>query len=212
MLLDQIQKFAAGNSICHRWPAIIKITLVAATIGLVMSVPPTAWPAYGLLLCWIVTGLIVAEVPLAYLLTRVRLLLPVLLTLSLAIPASHGFQSGWEYAAATVLRGLTSFLAALWLSSTTRLESLIDALRTLRVPRVLLEQLAFTCRYLSVVTDELARLRVARASRSLSPTSLWGEWRGAVQMMNSLIIRSLDRADRVHHAMLARGWSGRMPE
>lgn len=212
MRLDRLQDLAAGDSLCHRWPALVKLGLLAATILAVMSVPLDSWPAYGLALCWVIAGLTLAEVPASYWLGRVRLLCPALLGLALALPLSQGFRTGWEPAAGMVLRGLCCFLAALWLASTTPLEQILVALRRVGVPRLLLDQLAFTCRYLSVVTEELSKLQVARDSRTLTPPGFWGHWRGASQVLGRLVVRSLDRADRVQRAMLARGWTGRMPE
>ena len=53
-------------------------------------------------------------------------------------------------------------------------------------------------------------MRTARKARSFRKLSLWEQWRLAAQMLGRLLIRALDRAERVHGAMLARGWDGRM--
>ena len=212
MRLDRLQDLAAGDSLCHRWPALVKLGLLAATIGVVMSVPVDSWPAYGVVLCWVLAGLSLAEVPASYWLSRVRLLCPALLGLALAFPMSQGFRSGWESAAGMLLRGLCCFLSALWLASTTPLEQVLAALRRMGVPRLLIDQLAFTSRYLSVITEELSRLQVARDSRTLTRPGVGGNWRGASQVLGRLVVRSLDRADRIERAMQARGWTGRMPE
>jgi cobalt/nickel transport system permease protein len=178
----------------------------------VMSVPVDSWPAYGVVLCWVLAGLSLAEVPASYWLRRVRLLCPALLGLALAVPVSQGFRSGWESAVGIILRGLCCFLSALWLASTTPLEQVLAALRRMGVPRLLIDQLAFTSRYLSVITEELSRLQVARDSRTLTRPGVGENWRGASQVLGRLVVRSLDRADRIERAMQARGWTGRMPE
>ena len=64
-------------------------------------------------------------------------------------------------------------------------------------------------RYLSVVGDEMTRMRIARESRGFRNRSV-RSW-GPGPALGSLFIRSFERGDRVHVAMLSRGWTGRLP-
>jgi cobalt/nickel transport system permease protein len=70
--------------------------------------------------------------------------------------------------------------------------------------------MAFMIRYLDVVTDEMQRMKVARTSRGFSarnPT----HWPVVARSAGALFIRSYERGERVHLAMLSRGYDGRMP-
>jgi len=212
MPLDRLQALAAGDSVCHRWPVGFKLALVALTIAAVLLVPPGTWPAYGLAACWVVAGLILAEVPANYWLARARLLLPGLAGLALSIPLSRGFVGGWEQAATVVVRGTIAFLSALWLAGTTPVEQILTQLRRWGCPGILVDQLAFTVRYVGVILEELSTLRTAQESRTMSPPGWSGGWLSGARLLGQLVIRSLSRAERVHQAMLARGWTGRMPE
>jgi len=61
-----------------------------------------------------------------------------------------------------------------------------------------------------VVTDEMQRMKVARTSRGFSarnPT----HWPVVARAAGALFIRSYERGERVHLAMLSRGYDGRMP-
>src|SRR4029079_6038976 len=91
---------------------------------------------------------------------------------------------------------------------TTPFDRLLVAFRQLGMPRVCVTLLAFTYRYAFVVFDELARMRTAQRARTFGPRGPWAAWKGTVQLVAMLMIRSLDRAERVHNAMLARGWQG----
>jgi cobalt/nickel transport system permease protein len=158
--------------------------------------------------CLIFAGLAIAEIPLAYLVRRILLVLPLILLIALAVPLSRGMRSGWDLAAQIAVRAVVSFLAALWLVNTTPFERLLIGLRELGMPRVFVAMLAFTYRYLYVVFDELARMRTAQRARTFGARRPWAIWKSTAGLVAVLIIRSLNRAERVHNAMLARGWRG----
>jgi cobalt/nickel transport system permease protein len=85
---------------------------------------------------------------------------------------------------------------------------LLVTLRRLRVPAVFVAILAFMYRYVFVIWDELDRLRTARKARSMGRTSLLFRWKSLAAMLGMLLIRSLTRAERIHGAMVSRGWTG----
>ncbi len=87
-------------------------------------------------------------------------------------------------------------------------DQLLATLRRLRLPSVFLAILALMYRFLFVLWDELDRMRTARQVRLFRKPSLWEQWQQGAQMLGRLLIRALDRADRVHGAMMARGWQG----
>jgi cobalt/nickel transport system permease protein len=65
-------------------------------------------------------------------------------------------------------------------------------------------------RYLEVVTGELQRMRVARASRGFDARNP-RHWPVLARSAGALFIRSYERGERVHLAMLSRGYTGRLP-
>jgi cobalt/nickel transport system permease protein len=75
---------------------------------------------------------------------------------------------------------------------------------------VLVAILSFMVRYVSVVSGDLQRMRVARESRGYAGGRL-GHLRAVAAGAGSLFVRSYERGERVHLAMLARGYDGRMP-
>jgi cobalt/nickel transport system permease protein len=107
-----------------------------------------------------------------------------------------------------------SVQAALLLTFTTPFHDLIDALRDLRLPRILVAIISFMYRYLAVLGDEAARMLRARAARSAASASgaSGGSigWRARVtgQMVGSLFLRSYERSERIYAAMQARGFEG----
>jgi cobalt/nickel transport system permease protein len=115
--------------------------------------------------------------------------------------------------ATIALKSWVSVQAALLLSFTTPFPDLVEALRRLRLPRLLVAIIGFMYRYLAVLTAEAGRLNRARQSRSAVVTGRGGgsiRWRAGVVggMVGSLFLRSYERSERVYAAMQARGFDG----
>ncbi|HUF96828.1 MAG TPA: energy-coupling factor transporter transmembrane component T, partial [Ilumatobacter sp.] len=70
--------------------------------------------------------------------------------------------------------------------------------------------IAFMFRYLDVVGDQLTRMRRSMTARCHDPRWLW-QARPIASSAGALFVRSYERGERVHHAMLARGFTGQMP-
>ena len=89
-------------------------------------------------------------------------------------------------------------------------QQLLTGLQTLRLPHQLVAIAGFMARYASVVTADLRRMRVARQSRAFDGGHL-AHARLEARGVGHLFVRSYERGERVHQAMLARGYQGRMP-
>jgi cobalt/nickel transport system permease protein len=79
------------------------------------------------------------------------------------------------------------------------------------MPRAITSTLSFMIRYLDVIADDVRRMRVARQSRGYDPRWLW-QARAVATSAGALFIRSYERGERVHLAMLSRGFTGSMPD
>jgi cobalt/nickel transport system permease protein len=210
MAPDFLDRYSRGNSVCHRLPARLKIVLTLGVILASLCLPIEQWPLHGCLLCLVFAAQSLAKIPLRYLLRRLTLFLPFVLLLAISIPSAQGFQRGWELFFAVLVRSALSFLAGLWLVNVTPFDELLTALRKFGVPLVLIAILAFMYRYLFVVFDELNRMRDARRARSFGRRSWRRELAERAQLVGVLLIRSLERAERVYGAMCARGWNGQI--
>jgi cobalt/nickel transport system permease protein len=101
-------------------------------------------------------------------------------------------------------------IAAILLSATTAPRELLAGLERLRLPATLVAILSFMVRYLSVVSDDLHRMRVARESRGYQGGRV-GQLKAVAGGVGALFVRSFERGERVHLAMRSRGYTGRMP-
>src|SRR5215471_3437981 len=210
MPADFLDRYSRGTTVCHRLSPWLKIVLTLAVIVATALLPPSMWPAQGCLACLVFAAHTVAEIPVSYLMRRVALVSPLVLMTALAVPLSSGFQSGWETALGVICRAMVAFLAALWLVNTTPFDRLLAALGRMGVPRVFVSLLAFVYRYLFVLFDEISRMRTAQRARTFGRRPARERWNHSVQLVGMLLIRALDRAERIHGAMCARGWRGKM--
>ena len=101
-------------------------------------------------------------------------------------------------------------LVAILLAGTTTMRDLILGLDRLRVPTVFTQIATFMLRYLDILADDARRMRIARLSRGYDPRFLWQVKAFAISI-GALFIRSYERGERVHLAMVSRGYAGSMP-
>jgi cobalt/nickel transport system permease protein len=205
-----LDRYGRARSLCHRLPSGWKLLLTLAVIVAGVSLPPERWPVHGVLAAVVFMGLSVARVPLAYIGRRLAVFLPMLLLLSLSLPLSQGFATGWELMFAILLRSTLAFLAALWLVNVMPFDQLLVTLRRCWVPELLIAMLAFMYRYLFVLWDELDKMRNARRARTFGSAGRLLRWKTDAQLIGMLLIRAMTRAERVHGSMCARGWTGRV--
>ncbi|HBO55095.1 MAG TPA: cobalt ECF transporter T component CbiQ [Janibacter terrae] len=99
--------------------------------------------------------------------------------------------------------------ASLLLAATTEPADIVSGLARLRLPSQLVMILGFMVRYTEVVTAQLRSMRVARESRGFRGGGL-RSWPVLAGTAGALFIRSYERGERVHLAMLARGHDGRV--
>lgn len=116
---------------------------------------------------------------------------------------------GWLLFWGIIIRGLLSMQALLILIRAIGFVGIVRALGRLGVPRFLVTQLLMVFRYIRVLIEEGLTMKSARDARSYGNRHLsirmWGV------LIGQLFLRSVDRAERVHKAMLARGFSAEIP-
>lgn len=204
----------------HRLPAHVKLVVALAFMVVVVSTPVRQMWAFGIHALLLVSTAVVARLPLLTLLRRMvvevpfvvfAVLLPFIsggervgvLGLSLSVP---GLWGAWSVLAKATLGMFTSLV----LAATTELRDLAAGLDRLRLPTLIVQIMTFMVRYADVVTDELRRMRLARLSRGFVARDI-RHLPVLARSLATLFIRSFERGERVHLAMLSRGYTGHLP-
>ena len=114
-----------------------------------------------------------------------------------------GLLAAWGLA----VKGTLGVLASLTLAATTEPSDVLAGLQRLRMPALIVQIMGFMIRYLDVVTADLGRMLVAMRSRGVDPRSP-RHWPALARTLGALFVRSYERGERVHLAMLSRGYDG----
>jgi cobalt/nickel transport system permease protein len=114
--------------------------------------------------------------------------------------------AGWVSFLSITIKLVLTVLAALLLIATTGMDAVCMALIRLRIPKIIAIQLLFMYRYIHVLLDEFMRNVQAYSLRSFHGEGIkWNAWGSLV---GHLLIRTLERAQRIYHAMVCRGFDG----
>ncbi|GEP38935.1 cobalt ECF transporter T component CbiQ [Nocardioides psychrotolerans] len=210
-----------GHSPVHRAPAHLKVLLLVGFMLTVVATPRDWFPVFGVYVLVVVAVITAARVPLLYIVRRMVIEVPFLVFAAL-IPfiatgpqvevlgvsvSEPGLLAAWGLA----VKGSLGVMASLTLAATTEPADVLVGLRRLRMPDLIVQIMGFMIRYLDVVTSDLGRMMVSMRSRGMDPRSP-RSWPTLARTLGSLFIRSYERGERVHLAMLSRGYTGELPK
>ena len=216
-----IDRYAMGDSPIHRLDARAKLVAVLAYMVVLISfgryavagLAPMAVLPFALL--WF------GGVPVWFALRRAAILSPFILMLVLVSPfydrapqaVTFGpwywtLSGGWLTAADIAVKFALGVLALTAMMCTTPFALLLEAMRRLGMPQVIVLQLGFLYRYLFVLIDEAMRVRRARDFRGAALAPVGRRLAAVGGVIGTLFIRTLDRSERIQIAMAARGYCG----
>jgi len=118
-----------------------------------------------------------------------------------------GFSGGWISFLSIMMRFCLTVSAALAMIACTGFRSVCLAMNRLGMPRMFAVQLLFLYRYLFVLAEEALRMSRARTLRSFGEHSSIKSYAGLV---GNILLRTINRAQRIHLAMTCRGFDGRI--
>lgn len=216
-LLDfrRLDVIACGDSPLHRLDARAKVLVAAVFVVCVMSFDRYAvaplMPYFVFPIAMISWG----GLPAGYVARKVALVVPLALVVALPnlwfdreplLQLGQWTISGGQVSVASILlRSLLATAAAVLLLAVTGFASLCAALERLGMPRSLAVQLLFLYRYLAVLGEEAVRMTTAREQRCDGHALSMREYG---PLVGRLLLRTWDRAERIHLAMCARGFDG----
>lgn len=198
-----LERWSLRDSPVHRLDARVK---TLAALGVLLSLAltsPERWSAYLGYFVLITTAALAARLPLGPLLLRSLVVLPFVAGVVILNFWGGDPARAWQ----VLTRSCLSAYCVLLLLATTPFPRLLRGLELLGVPSFFLMVLHFVYRYLFLLVDQaqnMHRSRQCRAPRGRRQP-LFQAAAGAVAV---LFARSYDRAERIHRAMLARGFQG----
>ena len=193
---------------------------VLAFISVSVSTPITRWPAFVAFFLLLVAAALASKIPLLLLYKRALIEIPFIFFAILMpffgtgekfeIAGIELYREGLLAGTSIVVKGTLGVLAAVILSTTTTAREILRGLERLKLPAVMVQIASFMLRYVNVISDEMERMKVARESRGFVATGI-KHWKVLATSAAALFIRSYERGERVHLAMLSRGFDGNLP-
>lgn len=211
-----IDTFASGDSPPHRIDPRIKLVTTIIFIASVVSFGRYAVLELIPFFSFPIILIIMGELPAVYILKKVFIISPIAVLLGIFNPVfdrsviytvgSIGITGGWISFISILIRFTLTVMSAFALVMLTGFDSVCLALERLKVPKPFIVQLMFLYRYMFVLTEESERVKRARTLRSFSSREM--NFKTFVSIVGHLLIRTLDRAERIYRAMCCRGFDG----
>lgn len=195
---------ATADGPLHRLDARAKLIALLGLVLIAVSVPSPEHARLGLLAALLAALALISGVPARAFLRRFLHLAPFLAVAAL-LPFTR--PGSLDRAIGDAAKAVYGCAAVVLLGATTPVDRLLGGLRGLRCPALVVMLLGILIRYLDLLRDEAARLRRAAIARGFTARNL--RQSGVIgRLVGTLFLRSHARAERVHAAMLARGFTG----
>jgi cobalt/nickel transport system permease protein len=209
-----------AHSPIHRAPAHVKLLSLVGFMLLVVATPREWYPVFAGYLAIVLGVIALSGVPFTYIARRMVIETPFVLFALLVPFVATGpqiqflgltvSQPGLVAAWGLLAKGTLGVMASLTMAATTEPVDVLRGLERLRMPEEIVQIMGFMIRYLDVITSELTRMTTAMRSRGCDPRSP-RHWPVLARSLGALFIRSYERGERVHLAMVSRGYTGTMP-
>jgi len=214
--LKRLDRLAAGQTAMHRLDPRAKVLATLVFIVCVVSFGRYELSAMIPFFIFPAVLIVLGQLPAGYLITKVALVCPLAIAVGVFNPLFDrtvlvqlgplGITGGWISCASIVVRTALTVGVALTLAALTGFPAICRAMERLGMPKAFAMQLLFLYRYIFVLTEEGARASRARELRSFGKKG-----RGPASyasLLGHLLLRTCQRAERIHMAMLARGFTG----
>jgi cobalt/nickel transport system permease protein len=217
--LYTLEQLARADTMIHRLHPLVKLIGAAVFIVTVVSFRSIA---FGRMLPYIFYPTLLAalsETPYAPLYKRFLLALPFCVFAGVSniffsrepifFFAGWIISAGWASFFSLLLRAYLCVMAVLLLVSTTPITALTDQMRRLKIPSVFVTMFEILYRYLGVLMEEGGTMYTACLLRSRRRNGVSLTHAGS--LIGQLLLRSLDRGQRVYAAMKCRGYGQNHP-
>jgi len=212
----QLDLMATGETGVHRLDAKAKVLVTLVFILAVVSLGKYELTALFPFFLYPAVIMARGNLPVRHIARKVVVVLPFALMVGIFNPlfdqtvlvrlGPFGISGGWFSFASILVRATLTVGAALILVAITGFPAICQALDQLGMPRIFTVQLLFLYRYLFVLSEEGGRTARARELRAFGNKGLGLRSYGS--LISHLLLRTWLRAERIHFAMLARGFTG----
>jgi cobalt/nickel transport system permease protein len=214
--ITHLDRLALGNTYLHYLDPRAKVLVTAVFIISVVSFGKYQVSALVPFVLFPALMMAQGNIPFSVILRKALFVLPFAMAIGIFNPildrdvllklGTLEISAGWISCASIVVRSLLTVAAAIALVAVTGFPSVCWALERFGMPRTFAMQLLFLYRYLFVLVEEGRNASRARELRSVGKGGMGMATFGS--LVGHLLLRTWERAERIHMAMLARGFTG----
>lgn len=117
-------------------------------------------------------------------------------------------KQGLNNAVIFTMRVATCVSATVLLFLTTPQQVLFKSLRTVGVPKIYVFTMEMAYRYIFLLMNLVREIYIAKKARTIKAKSMFEEQKWVGGRMGYTLVRSLDLSEKVHAAMMSRGYNG----
>lgn len=201
----------------HELPGHIKLVAFFIFIVIAVLTPIQQWQSFIGYFFIVFLALWLSKLPLLTLATRATIEFPFII-FALLMPFTAGGEifeigglnlsrEGSIAALNLITKATLGVFCSMILAGSTTAHSLLAGFVRIKTPSLFVQIAAFMIRYLNVINEQMSRMKIARESRGFYAQGV-RSWPIFTSTLGALFIRSYERGERVHLAMLARGYAG----
>lgn len=216
--IGYLDTLSYGQTFMHRLNPGIKLVVTMVFIVTVVSFPK--YEISGMIPFFIFPVFIItaAGIPAGVIIRKVLVVSPFVLFVGIFNPLLDtrtmysifeiNVSGGWVSLSSILIKFTLAISSSFLLIATTSFPGICLALGRLRTPKIIVMQLLFLYRYLFVLTEETMRIVRARNMRTFRRKGR--ELRTFINIAGVLLVRSMERSERIYQAMCSRGFDGRV--
>ncbi|MCC5911159.1 MAG: hypothetical protein JJT76_12050 [Clostridiaceae bacterium] len=149
-----------------------------------------------------------------FIVSKLALLLPFLTLMSIPLVFGGGFPPTFEryqFALLLILKALSVSLIMMIMILSQPLQQLLSALSHMHLPPFVVSIFFLSYRYTFLLWENLKKIQRALLSRLFRSSLHKNSFKTYGEVVGGMLIKSIDRSEKVHRAMISRGFTGRIP-
>ncbi|MBF0103448.1 MAG: cobalt ECF transporter T component CbiQ [Desulfobacterales bacterium] len=217
--IGYMDTLSSGDTFLHRLDPRAKLITTLIYIVMVISYDKYSVSALIPFFIYPLVQISLGDLSVKYILKKVLLVSPFAVFIGIFNPLldrdilfqiwNINISGGWISFFSIMLRFVLTVSSCLILIALTGFNGVCTAIGKLGVPKVFVVQLLFLYRYIFVLTDQSVRMVRAKSLRSFNSNTM--DFKTFVSLVGHLLLRTMDRAQRIYLAMCCRGFDGYVP-
>ena len=214
----EVDKYAGLDSVIHRFDPRAKIITFTLLIFSFVFIEDLNLAFLSLFFSFFI--LLLSKIPLGFMFDRMKpglfFVFPFLIVMPFTVDgvvlfSFHGIHLTYEglyYGVLVFVRAATSILLALIMLGTTKMDTTMKSLHSLKVPSPLIQTLMFSYRFIFVFIDEFLSMWRSMSAKGFKLKANKHSLSIVGNIVGMLLVRSYERAERVYHSMSSKGYTG----